>query len=380
MKILWKKISQVSPGDTSGDDVFDPNSFVLLIAKGTILDSKTLEFLKSRQVTWIPIGQPDQDELDEDSAISVESEIYESNALLAPELPLVLSEEVYHKSISRFHDLAGKMMDHGIIDSGEVINLSNDLVNEVARSHPKILNFVAFLPAGFLVKHSVNTAIMGVTIAHHLKQPRHVLVQLAKTALLHDIGLIYSRGYKDLRVGEDIEKQYNKRATRNILIHPIISVKMIRTIDEAFMEKDVEASVMQHHERYDGTGFPIGIKGKNIAFLARVLAVADAYDTLISSHTSQTPIHPYEALRWVISHAGSIFDPDMVRAFVEIAGVYPTGTVVRLNDQRTGKVISRGDGSVARPILLVQGEEVELEKIPYLYITEVLGFDAVEKN
>mgnify|MGYP007112913043 FL=1 len=75
-----------------------------------------------------------------------------------------------------------------------------------------------------------------------------------------------------------------------------------------------------------------------------------------------------------------IFDPDIVRAFIDISGLYPTGTIVRLNDGRIGSVISRGDRTIARPILSIEGKEVETENESGSYIVEVMGIDKMEKS
>jgi len=160
--------------------------------------------------------------------------------------------------------------------------------------------------------------------------------------------------------------------------HPFLGVKLIERMNPDFLEPDVSRGIVHHHERFDGFGFPLGIQGKNINFFSRVLSVVDAYDTLITKVDGKSILDPYHTLKWIIHNVKGIFDPDIVRAFVEIAGLYPTGTIVRLNDGRIGSVISKGDHTIARPILSIDGREVETENESGTYIVEVMGIDQVE--
>ena len=378
MKTRWTRIDEVRTGSVNAEDIFDPYSFVLLIARGTVIDSKTLRFIKNRNVSWVPVEE-ESDGAEKDLTLETESEIAQSSQqMLAPDLPLILSDEKYHLTMDRFHDFASLILETGVANLTEIEDLSNDIVAEVIKTEHSILNFMTDIAPGFVVKHGINCAILAAAIGQHIRQPWHYLVQIVKVALLHDIGLIHATREKSLFYVENVLKQFAVTPIDRVRAHPFLGVKLIERINPDFLELDVSRGIVHHHERFDGLGFPLGIQGKNINFFSRVLAVVDAYDTLMTKVEGKSILDPYHALKWIIHNVKGVFDPDIVRAFVEIAGLYPTGTLVRLNDGRIGSVISKGDHSIARPILRINGEEVETENESGTYIVEVMGIDQME--
>jgi len=378
VKTRWTRIDEVRTGSVNAEDIFDPYSFVLLIGKGTVIDSKTLQFLKNRNVSWVPVEE-ESDGVEKDLTLEAESEIAQSSQqMLVPDLPLILSDEKYHLTMDRFHDFASVILETGIANLTDIEDLSNDIVAEVIKTEHSILNFMTDIAPGFVVKHGINCAILAAAIGQHIRQPWHYLVQIVKVALLHDIGLIHATKEKSLFYVENVLKQFAVTPIDRVRAHPFLGVKLIERMNPDFLEPDVSRGIVHHHERFDGFGFPLGIQGKNINFFSRVLSVVDAYDTLITKVNGKSILDPYHALKWIIHNVKGIFDPDIVRAFVEIAGLYPTGTIVRLNDGRIGSVISKGDHTIARPILSIDGREVETENESGTYIVEVMGIDQVE--
>lgn len=376
MKIMWKRTEELKAGEICGDDVFDPNSFVLLAHKSSILDSKTIQYLQRREVEWVPVRVQDGEVKDQDIILELEDEYAkESKAILAPELPLIVSDEKYHESIARFETVTKTFLKTNTFQKDEVVNLSNELVNEVLKSNSNVFNFMTDIAPGFIIKHGINTAIIACVLAKALNKSRHLLFKLTKVSLLHDIGLIYAQKKKSLDYVEDLFEQYKHGDLNRVKIHPIIGVKIINKVAPGFLEKDEEDALIEHHERYDGKGFPMGAKGDKINELSRLMAIPDAYDTLITQVKGKSTMDPYTALKWIVSNSNILFDPTFVKAFVEITGIYPTGTQVKLSNGQRGTVISKGGKAIGRPVILVEDEEISLAEKDDLFITEVLGID-----
>jgi HD-GYP domain-containing protein (c-di-GMP phosphodiesterase class II) len=83
--------------------------------------------------------------------------------------------------------------------------------------------------------------------------------------------------------------------------------------------QDTLAVVRYHQERWDGSGYPVGLSGKDIPYLARIFAVADAFDALTSDRPYRTRIQPGEAIQYLREQAGVLFDPQIVQALDKIA-------------------------------------------------------------
>ncbi len=144
--------------------------------------------------------------------------------------------------------------------------------------------------------------------ALHLSPDDRFTLTLA--AYLHDIGKI---GIPDhILQKSDSLADYEFRRAKD---HPIIGSQIIGEIEEL---ADVASIVRHHHERYDGTGYPDGLKGEAIPFFARIIAIIDAYEALVSDRVYRKGISREAALREIERHAGTQFDPHLTKIFIEI--------------------------------------------------------------
>jgi putative two-component system response regulator len=136
------------------------------------------------------------------------------------------------------------------------------------------------------------------------------LFTLEFAALLHDVGKI---GMPDNILKKKSSLQSREYVTAQK--HPVIGSEIVAKIDEL---KEVAAIIRHHHERYDGSGYPDGLVGEVIPFFARILALADSYETLISNRIYRPALSAKEALEEIKRSAGTQFDPHLVMIFVDI--------------------------------------------------------------
>jgi len=139
--------------------------------------------------------------------------------------------------------------------------------------------------------------------------------ELSLAAKLHDIGKV--------GVPEAILNKPGPLTLAEGLVvseHPIIGERILRSI---IRNRAVLAAIRGHHERVDGTGYPDKLKGTKIPLLARVITVADCFDALTSARAYRAPLSPAHALESLLACAGTHFQPEFVRAFVELARGLP---------------------------------------------------------
>jgi putative two-component system response regulator len=139
--------------------------------------------------------------------------------------------------------------------------------------------------------------------------------ELSLAAKLHDIGKV--------GVPEAILNKPGPLTLAESLIvreHPAIGERILRSI---IRNQHVLSAIRSHHERVDGTGYPDGLKGTKIPLLARVITVADCFDALTSARAYRAPLSPAQALESLQASAGTHFQPEFVRAFVEVARGLP---------------------------------------------------------
>jgi putative nucleotidyltransferase with HDIG domain len=158
--------------------------------------------------------------------------------------------------------------------------------------------------------HSERVAQMAVALARELNLPEREIDDLKYAALLHDIGKI---GIDESILGKDddlTEEEFKK-----IKEHTIIGAKIIEPVE--FLKKSYKA-IYHHHERYNGEGYPDGLKGKDIPIFSRIIAVADAYDAMNSDRPYRKKLNRNKILRELQDQSGKQFDPEVVKAFISI--------------------------------------------------------------
>jgi HD-GYP domain-containing protein (c-di-GMP phosphodiesterase class II) len=175
--------------------------------------------------------------------------------------------------------------------------------------------------------HSVNVCIISLMIGSVFGLNRLELSKLGIGALLHDIGMVYndSKASKKLNL--------NPQDTMDLLRgHPRIGYELIkRRTTLNFLSAHV---ALQHHEREDGSGFPRGLTSKRIHRYSKIVAVADAYDTLIQRGRQQK-ILPDQAIKAIKAKTDQLFDAEVVASFLKIAAPFPLGSILVLNNGET---------------------------------------------
>jgi putative nucleotidyltransferase with HDIG domain len=165
----------------------------------------------------------------------------------------------------------------------------------------------------YTARHSERTATIALDIAREMGLPQTEIEALRIGALLHDIGKV---GVPEAILKKD--GPLSEEEWSSILAHPLIGDKLLSSAGGYFKHLDkVRDAILYHHERWDGSGYPEGLKGKEIPLVARIVAVADSYEAMTAKRCYRKAITPEEALEDICRNAGTRYDPEVVRAFVQ---------------------------------------------------------------
>ena len=132
--------------------------------------------------------------------------------------------------------------------------------------------------------------------------------------------------------------------------HPKLGAEAVAAYDD--MSKIVADVCLHHHERYDGTGYPHGLKGDEISLFARMAAICDSYDALASARPHRPAFGPAEAVAEMYKAKGQ-YDESLLTSFIKSIGIYPAGSLVRLESQLLGCVAAQRRDQLTRPLVRI---------------------------
>lgn len=211
--------------------------------------------------------------------------------------------------------------------------------------------------------HELNTAVLSLMLARQLEFPEDQVPVLGLGALIHDIGLteIPDRVVKKREPLTRAEADLRK-------LHCEYGVKRGHQIG---LPPPVLAIIGQHHEAWDGSGYPKGISADRIHPLARVVALVNEYDNLCNPPDVMRALTPYEALSILFTQRRSRFEGRVLQLLVRQLGVYPPGTLVALSDDRFGMVVSVNSRAPLRPCVMVYQPDLPKDEAGVLNLSLV---------
>ena len=231
-----------------------------------------------------------------------------------------------------------------------------------------------------LAKNSVTISILSILIARGLELELERVPEIAVGALLHDIGM--------LRLPPEVVNKQGALSAEEaevIRSHTLHSYNIISR--ELAYPARVAVIALQHHERWDGTGYPYRLVGKAIDIGARIVSIADAFESMTCEKPYRNSMLGYQAMKTLVSENATHFAPNALKVFMHIMGMYPIGSGVTLNDGRIARVVDVRPEMHLRPVVriiansgaqrVVDGELVDLAERKQLFITQAIDISGL---
>jgi HD-GYP domain-containing protein (c-di-GMP phosphodiesterase class II) len=217
----------------------------------------------------------------------------------------------------------------------------------------------------YLYSHPVNVAFLSLVIGKWLNIDSSKLENLVCAALLHDIG---KAKIKDSLLNktetltlEEMEKMKS---------HPVISYKMLESVHEFDME--VLLGVLFHHERMDGTGYPLRLNGEKINQIGRIIAIADTFDAITATKAYRKKNLPLKAIEEIQANSFNQLDPYICQIFVNNIIEYYNGRSIRLSNEQVGSIVYINPIEITKPLVLCENEYYDLAVVNDIEIVELL--------
>ena len=227
----------------------------------------------------------------------------------------------------------------------ELSRVFQDILSDLKTNNNKLISLASlFTVDGYIYHQSVNVAILATALGLARGYGSKELTELGVGALLHDIGCT--------RIPSDLLNKpgvYSDQEYELVKKHCEYGFDILREQDGVSL---LSAHVaLQHHERYDGSGYPRGLQGQEIHEYARIVGLCDVYEALTSKRMHRDAHLPHEALEFLLGGGTTLFDVNLVKLFAKNVAIYPVGMSVRLNTNETAVVVSLNPEYPQRPIV-----------------------------
>jgi len=198
----------------------------------------------------------------------------------------------------------------------------------------------------YTFSHSVNTSVLGMSVANSLKLNYNDITRFGTAVMLADIGMTSYPSRMVLR-----PSGLTKKEIEEIKKHPGYTLSFLKANGVA--DPLIEKVVSQHHERYDGTGYPNGLKGDEIHPLSKLFSIVDVYTAMTSPRPHRQGFPPHIVLAELLSFSGSLFDPKIAEIFIRHIGIFPIGNLVELTSGQLALVVGINRLDPLRPLSII---------------------------
>lgn len=302
------------------------------------------------------------------------TEVFVEDSKLSPEQVVILREDVEDFFTEKVRSVLERHVYNDNSDLEELSKTADNIISNIlARDEVVEQIYDIKERSADIYEHCISVCSVAVLVAIKKKIDKKIIHDLGVACLFHDIGLRYlDFDYTNVDVESLDEKslaEYRK--------HPVYGYSSLEK--ETWISETAKKMILRHHERLDGSGYPL--HSKDIDELTQILQVSDAFDEMICGigcYRSRV----YEAVEYLKIAKGVLFNEDIVNTLLDFTAVYPSGTVVILSTGEMGIIIRQNQQFPERPVVRVikdvKGNNIEEEricdllKVHNVYIEKVL--------
>lgn len=329
----------------------------VLIARNTVMDDYHIASLLKMGISGIYTREGEEDETGDSEPVIAPAIKKEMEKNTVPDRAKVkLSESVRARVAEGIQYLYNDTASENF--TATTRNITDDLMKAISDNDAIAVDISALKVSDeYTFKHSVDVATMSMIVAKKYGLSDSEVYQIGISGLLHDVG--------KSKVSNDILNKAGKLTDEEFALikqHSLFGYGILK--DKEDLSNPVKLGVLQHHEKMNGKGYPMGVEGDKINLFARIISVSDIYDALVTQRPYKKPFSPRDAVEMIMSMTMEL-DINVMKSFLESIVLYPVGTYVELSTGEKASVIANNPQNVLRPkvISLRNGRIIDLSEI-----------------
>ncbi len=348
-------IHQVSPGDRLASDLFTSRNR-LLFARGTSISKRELEIMHAFLIDKADIHADDNEK--EQRQPVERSSVKASDALLS----LYKEYDQLLAILKRTFKAAEAGSELPVLD---IRNQIESLLKYI-----DAYNLLFFKPAEYTTKdyiyhHSVCVGMTAYTLARWQNYTQRDLIPIMLAGLMHNIGNAKIDQQLLNKAGPLTESEFNE-----VRSHTLYGYEILKKV--AAFNEGTKLGALQHHEREDGSGYPIGMTGDKLHPYSKIIAIADIYHAMSMNRQYRNAVSPYLVLEELVQYSFGKLDPAIVRTFVDKVTQFHVGRLVKLSDNRIGEIVFTQREHPTRPWVSVNGTIINLSTQRNIHILDII--------
>jgi len=320
---------------------------------------------KGKDVEEAPTHQEVQQRVDEEVRHVAKAEKPVENQVSVEE-ELTAARNIYKEASGLMQNLMDGLRLGKEVEVAAIQETSEQMVDSAFRNKDALISLSRIKDKDhYTYMHSVSVAGLMITFGRSMGFDKDKIREIALGGLLHDIGKMKTPDKILNKPGKLTDEEFDIMRSHVVFSREILKEKTGITQNAL----DVAA---QHHERMDGTGYPLGLKGDAISQVGQMSTIVDVYDALTSVRVYKNAWEPNMVLKKLMEWSHSHFNPTLVHMFIRCLGVYPIGAMVELDSGLVGIVIEQNEVNLLKPKLkiiynakhlgYVAAHELDLEK------------------
>ena len=357
------KMSDIKPGMVVAKDIVTGEGFVLT-AKDTMITSGNYNRLIESSIKEIYIKE---------ATINVRPEeiLEKPQAKRRGKIPISETKDFqefaqeYEGKLEVAKNRIKAISDGETVNVEELYEITNSIVKKL-KTKSDVLTYVSFLKEHdeYTYSHSSNVALLSNMFATWLNFDETDMANLTTAGLLHDLG--------KLKIPLDILNKKGRLTEHEFNVMKSHTIIGYRILQNQNLPESMKLAALMHHERIDGSGYPIGAKDAQISKYAKIIAICDIYDAMTANRVYRGRICPFEVIkRFEVSSFGEL-DTDYLLTFLKNIAYTYFGSWVKLSNGMEAEIVYIHQNDLSRPIVRANDMLIDIQKTKGITIVDVL--------